>query len=79
MKNLFKLEILKTNKSLTTDEQDSFRLKLKPLLTLEGIMSLCLEKKKLYVEFNPALFNMDSFKHTLLQAGFPLKFNPVQV
>lgn len=79
MKNLLKLEILKTKKSLTTEEQNTFRLKFKPLLTLEGIMSLCLEKKHLYVEYNPVLINMDSFKQTLIKSGYPLKLNPVQV
>ncbi len=79
MKNSFNLEILKTNKTLTTEEQNTFRLKLKPLLKLDGIMSLCLEAKELYVEFDPALFNLDSFKQTLIKTGFPLELDAVLV
>ncbi|MBK5210306.1 MAG: hypothetical protein JJE44_12515 [Flavobacteriaceae bacterium] len=73
MKNSFKLKILKTSKTLTTEEQNAFRLKLQPLLKLDGIMSLCLEAEELYVEFNPTFFNLDSFKFILTDLGFPLE------
>ncbi|NDP27254.1 MAG: hypothetical protein GZ087_07495 [Flavobacterium sp.] len=73
MKNSFKLKILKTSKTLTTEEQNAFRLKLEPLLKLDGIMSLCLEEEELYVEFNPTFFNLDSFKLILTDLGFPLE------
>ena len=79
MKDSFKVEILKPIKTLTTKEQNTFRLKFKPLLKLEGIMSLCLEAQELYVEFDPALFKLDSFKIILKKAGFPLKLDPVLV
>ncbi len=79
MKNSFKLEILKTNKTLTTEEQNTFRLKFKPLLNLVGIMSLCLEAKELYVEFDPTLFKLDSFKLNLLETEFPLELDAVLV
>ena len=79
MKNSSNLEILKTNKKLTTEEQNTFRQKLKPLLNVSGIMALCLEDKELYVKFNPTLFKLDSFKQRLLKAGFPLKLDAVQV
>jgi len=79
MKNLFNLEILKTNKKLTTEEQNSCRQKLKPLLNVSGIMALCLEDKELYVEFNSTLFNLDSFKQSLMKAGFPLELDAVRV
>jgi len=79
MKNSFNLEILKTNKTLTKEEQNTFRLKFKPLLELDGIMSLCLEAKELYVEFDPALSNLDSFKQTLIETGFPLELDVVLV
>jgi hypothetical protein len=79
MKNSFNLEILKPIKSLTTEEQNSFRLKFKPLLKLGGLMSLCLEAEELYVEFDPALFKLDSFKFILIEAGFPLELDAVLV
>jgi hypothetical protein len=73
MKNSFKLKILKTSKTITTEEQNAFRLKLQPLLKLDGIMSLCLEAEELYVEFNPTFFNLDSFSLILTDLGFPLE------
>lgn len=79
MKNSLNLEILKTNKKLTIEEQNTFRQKLKPLLNVSGIMALCLEDKELYVEFNPTLFKLDSFKQSLMKAGFPLELNAVRV
>jgi len=79
MKNSSNVEILKTNKKLTTEEQKAFRQKLKPLLNVSGIKALCLEDKELYVEFNPTLLKLDSFKQRLLKAGFPLKLDAVPV
>jgi hypothetical protein len=73
MKNSFNLEILKTNRILNKLEQDLFREKLKHLLTLEGIKSMCLEHKELYVEYNPNKFNIESFKAVLIDIGFPLE------
>ncbi len=77
MKNSFKLEILKTNKTLITEEQNTFRQKFKPLLKVYGIISLCLESEYLYVEYNPELFKLDSFKLNILNMGFPLKLDAV--
>ena len=74
MKNLFKLEILKTNKTLTTKEQKDFRFKFKPVLKIDGVLSLCLEEAHLYIEYDPKSFNLDSFKDVLTDAGFPLKY-----
>jgi hypothetical protein len=79
MKNSFALEILETNKVLTTEEQNAFRLKFKPLLKIAGIQSLCLEANELYVEFNPVLFNKDSFKLDLLEMSFPLELDEILV
>jgi len=74
MKNLFKLEVLKTNKTLTAKEQNAFRLKFKPFLNIDGVFSLCLEEEHLYIEYDPKFFNLDSFKDILTEAGFPLKY-----
>lgn len=79
MKDSFNVEILKPIKTLTTEEQNTFRLKFKPLLKLEGIKSLCLEAEELYVEFDPTLFNLDSFKFILIETGFPLELDAVLV
>ena len=79
MKNSFKLEILETNKDLTTQEQETFRQEFKPLLNQTGLMALCLEEKKLYIEFNPTLLNLDSFKLKLIELGFPIKQEVVNI
>lgn len=73
MKNLFKLEILKTSRTLTTEEQNTFRIKLKPLLEQDGVVSLCLEADELYVEYDPTSFNLGSLKGVLKEIGFPLE------
>ena len=74
MKNSFKLEVLKTNKTLTAKEQNDFRLKFKPFLNIDGVSSLCLEDGYLYIEYDTKSFNLDSFKGNLKEAGFPLKY-----
>jgi hypothetical protein len=79
MKNSFNVEILKANKTLTTEEQKAFRLKFRPLLKLAGIISLCLETEELYVEFDSTLFKLDLFKSILIEAGFPLELDAVLV
>ena len=79
MKNLFKLEVLKTNKILTTEEQSNFRLKFKPFLNIAGIISLCLEEEHLYIEYDPITFNLDSFKEILTAVGFPLGHEKIKL
>ena len=79
MESIYKLEIIKTNKTLTTEEQNSFRLKLKYLLSIDGIESICLEAKELFVEFNPITFNLESFKQDLIHADFPLNREAVLI
>lgn len=79
MKNSHSIETLKTSRSLKTEEQNSFRLKFEPLLRLTGIITLCLEGNELYVEYNPEMFNLDSFKSLVLDMGFPLELDEVLV
>jgi hypothetical protein len=72
MKNTFKLEVLNTKRVLTRNEQNKFRQHLKPLLKLNGLVSMCLEAESLYVEFNPELFDIATFKLVLSDINFPL-------
>jgi hypothetical protein len=73
MKNTFNLEVINTGRMLTSEEQQKFRLRLNELLKLEGLISMCLDADSLYVEFNPQLFSLGSFKSVLSDIGFPLK------
>lgn len=73
MKNTFNLEVINTDRMLTSAEQQKFRARLKKLLKLDGLISMCLETESLYVEFNPQLFSLGSFKSVLSDIGFPLK------
>nr|NQU90290.1 hypothetical protein [Bacteroidota bacterium] len=73
MKNTFKLEVMNTQLILTKIEQDAFKVHLKHLLKSKGMISMCVEAENLYVEFNPKLFNLESFKSDLKDIGFPLK------
>ena len=79
MKNLFKLEVLKTKRTLTTEEQNAFRMKFKPFLNIEGVISLCLEEEHLYIEYDPIFFNLDSFKEILTAVGFPLEHEKIKL
>lgn len=73
MKNTFNLEVINTDRVLTSAEQQKFRVQLKKLLKLDGLISMCLETERLYVEFDPLLFSLGSFKSVLANIGFPLK------
>ena len=73
MENTFKLEVINTGSVLTSDEQKYFRTQLKQLLILDGLISMCLEAERLYIEFNPQQFSLGSFKSVLSDIGFPLK------
>jgi len=79
MKNSFNIETLETIRTLTLEEQNTFRIKFKPLLKIKGIKSLCLEAEELFVEFNPTEFNLDSFKIRLVEMGIPMKLEAIQV
>lgn len=73
MKTLNKVKIFKTSRILTENEQSSFRLKFKPFLNTNGIISLCLEERHLYLEYNSSIFNLTNFKNKLNYFEFPLK------
>jgi len=75
MKNTFRLEVLNTERVLTNDEQHAFRMKLKHLLKMDGIISLYLDDENLYVEIEPGVFNLDAFKLILTNIGFPVAGN----
>ncbi len=68
-----RLKVMKTEKILTQYEQNAFRSQLKQLLRIEGMISMCLESRNLYIEYNPKRFSIESFKTVLKDIGFPLK------
>lgn len=72
MKNSFSLEIISTERNLTREEQIDFRKQLRNLLKLEGVISMCLEKRELYIEYDPSKFNLVPFKQLLGNIGFPV-------
>ena len=73
MKTFIKVKEFKTSRILTTNEQSSFRIKFKPFLDSNGIISLCLEERYLYLEYNSNIFNLTKFKNELNYFEFPLK------
>ncbi len=72
MKNTFRLEVMNTERVLTQNEQQAYRMQLKHLMKIDGIISLCLDNKNLYVEIEPDIFNLDAFKLILTNIGFPV-------
>ena len=79
MKNSNGFEIVKTNKNLTNSEQNNLRDLLRPLLNKEGIISMCLDNKSLFVEFNPEILTVNSIYELLEEKGFPVGFEIEQV
>jgi hypothetical protein len=73
MKNTFEIEIINAGRLLSSNELIGLRSRMKSLLDIEGIISLCLEPDTLYVEFNPNLFDLEIFKLLLYDVGFPIK------
>ncbi len=73
MKNTFEIEIINLGRLLNPNELNAIRARLKPLLKLEGIISMCLEPDTLYVEFDPNLFNLEMFKLMISDIGFPIE------
>jgi hypothetical protein len=73
MKNPNSLQIIKTASSLTENEQNIVRARLKALLEKDGIISMCLDDENLYVEYNPNRHSVGSLKFRLKEAGFPME------
>lgn len=69
----YNLEIIKSAKEISADEQTRLKKQLKVLLKQKGIVSLCLDSKYLFVEYNADYLALNDLAILLREAEFPLK------
>lgn len=72
MKKMNSFQIIKISTVLTEEEQSDCRELLKDTLKQKGIISLCLDKKYLFVEYNPGILNTEKIFLMLGDVGFPM-------
>ena len=71
MKKANSFIIIKTISVLTEKEQSDCRVLLKDMLKQQGIISLCLDKENLFVEYNPEILNLENILQMMENVGFP--------
>ena len=71
MKKANSFQIIKTSRILTELEQSDCRVVLKDVLKQQGIISLCLDKENLFVEYNPEILTTVKIFLILENVGFP--------
>lgn len=72
MKKANSFQIIKISTVLTEEEQSDCRELLKDTLKQQGIISLCLDKEYLFVEYNPEILNTEKIFLMLEDVGFPV-------
>ncbi len=71
MKKANSFQIITTIMVLNEKEQSDCRVLLKDMLKQKGIISLCLDKENLFVEYNPEILNVEKIFTMLGNVGFP--------
>lgn len=74
MKKSNQIQIVTTSKILSEIELNKYRTLLKSVLEQKGIISLCLDVKNLFVEYNPEIWNTEKIYAVLEEAGFPVAY-----
>jgi len=67
------LEIINTKYILSQNQQAHYRNRLKQLLKKEGIISMCLEDRSLFIEYTEDILNVITIRDLLSDIGFPMK------
>jgi hypothetical protein len=73
MKSSNSLKIINTRFILSQNQQARYRDRLKQLLKNEGIISICLEDRSLFVEYEGNIINIASIMNLLSAINFPMK------
>lgn len=73
MKKSNSLEVIDTKHILSKNQQTHHRDRLKHLLKNEGIISLCLDHRSLFVEYAEDILNVVTIRDLLSGIGFPMK------
>ena len=67
------LQVINTKNILSQNQQIRYRYRLKQMLKNEGIISLCLEDRSLFIEYRGDVINMATIRDFLSAINFPLK------
>lgn len=70
MKKANSFIIIEAISELTEKEQSDCRVMLKDMLKQQGIISLCLDKENLFVEYNPEILNVGKIFLMMGNVGF---------
>jgi hypothetical protein len=73
MKESFQVAIIHTISSLSEVEQIHYRNQLRQLVKNEGIISICLDDKSLFVEYKPQTIGKKDIQRFLYDNEFPIK------
>ena len=73
MKKSNSLEVINTKHILSQNQQEYHRDRLKQLLKNEGIISLCLDHRSLFVEYAEDILTIVTIRDLLSGIGFPMK------
>jgi len=73
MKTSNSLKIINTTFILSQNQQARYRDRLKQLVKNEGIVSICLEDRSLFIEYEENIINIVSIRDFLSSINFPMK------
>jgi hypothetical protein len=73
MKKSNNLEVINTKHVLSQNQQVYHRNRLRQLLKIEGIISMCLDHRSLFVEYTEDTLNVITIRDLLSDIGFPMK------
>jgi hypothetical protein len=72
MKESYDVEIVNTKGILNSNQQAFFRNRLKQLLEKEEIISICIDERSLFIEYNPNTLSKTSLKDLLIEYSSPM-------
>ena len=72
MKELYNVVIVNTKSVMSQSQQAFFRERLKILLEREEIISICLDNRSLFIEYNPSSIDSASVIKLLLKYAVPI-------
>ncbi|HYQ58985.1 MAG TPA: hypothetical protein VEP89_16700 [Draconibacterium sp.] len=67
------LKIIESGKVLSTNEQQEIKTRLRPLLKLDGVISLCLDSEYLFIEYKAQNISFKNLERLILETRFPAK------
>jgi hypothetical protein len=72
MKDTFDVEFVKAKHVLSKNQQLFYLGRLKRLVSIEGIIGICLDYAGVFIEYRPGILNKDSLMGLLMDINFPM-------